>query len=332
MEVKHIIVIGASAGGIGTACKLLSTFEKELNAAVLVVIHLSKRSQSTVIVDYFNKHSTLECRVAEDGMQLENAIVYLAPEDHHLLIEKGVMQVRRGAYENHYRPSIDVLFRSAAAAYSSCVTGIILTGLLDDGASGMSAIKRSGGICLVQDPDEAQFPAMPSSVLSNLKADYIVPVDEMAAILRERLSAGCTPAKPPADVLLEAEITRRMSSELEEVSKLGEMTPFTCPDCGGVLTQVEQNPVNRFRCYTGHSFTADSLLEEQVKKTEEALWVAIRMMEERKNLLKSMNASETGREKNNGRTERWTALETHIGQLKKMLMEIGLTNREGDLS
>lgn len=110
-----------------------------------MVIHLSKRSQSSVIIDYFKKHTPLSCIVAEDGLAIDNSTVYLAPEDHHLFIDCGVMLVRKGAYENHYRPSIDILFRSAAAAYGSCVTGIILTGLLDDGVSGMSAIKRSGG-------------------------------------------------------------------------------------------------------------------------------------------------------------------------------------------
>jgi two-component system chemotaxis response regulator CheB len=332
-EVKNIIVAGASAGGISTVCKLLSTFRGDMNAAVFIVIHLSKRSQSSLIINYFKKHTPLKCVVAEDGLAIRNSTAYLAPEDHHLFIDSGVMLVRKGAYENHYRPSIDVLFRSAAATYGSCVTGIILTGLLDDGVSGMSAIKRSGGMCLVQEPTDALFSGMPASVLNNLEADYVVPVHDMSDILKERLFAKtvCSPQDAPEDVHLEASITRRMSSGLEEMHKLGEMTPFTCPDCGGMLTRMTHSSILRFKCYTGHSFTADSLMDDQIRKTEESLWVAIRMMEERKNLLQSMAGNKPGNEKgSDSRTERWTALQTHIAQLKEMLLNIG-RSREEDL-
>jgi two-component system, chemotaxis family, protein-glutamate methylesterase/glutaminase len=178
----------------------------------------------------------------------------------------------------------------------------------------------------VQDPEEALFPGMPNSVLNNLQADYVVTVDEMGYILADKLSGReeCAPADAPADVRTEAEITRRMSSEITALEELGEIVPLTCPDCGGVLTGIDDDDVTRFRCYTGHTFTAEALLREQMKKTEETLWVAIRMMEERKNLLRSMarKAAESGTSENDTRTERWTSLEVHIERLKDMLRNL----------
>ncbi len=323
-EVKNILVVGASAGGINAMSRLLSTIKADFDAAIFIVMHLSKHSQAKVIVNYLQKFTALTCREAENDLPIENGNIYLAPADHHLLLEKEKMIVQKGAYENHWRPSIDVLFRSAAAAYSSCVTGIILTGLLDDGASGMSAIKRSGGNCMVQDPEEAQFPGMPKSTLNTVEADYIGSVDEMGYILADRFSAGspCVPKDAPADVKHEASITKRMSTEITVMSELGPITPLTCPDCGGVLTYVANDPVNRYRCFTGHTYTAHSLLNEQIKKTEDSLWVAIRMMEERKNLLISLHEGPNSY-LNDSKPERAFALETHIEQLKAMLLKIG---------
>lgn len=181
-------------------------------------------------------------------------------------------------------------------------------------------------MCLVQEPTEALFAGMPVSVLNNLEADYVIPVHEMSDVLKEHLAkTTCSPQDAPEDVRLEASITRRMSSEFVELQKLGEMTPFTCPDCGGVLTSLDQDSIKRFKCYTGHSFTAESLIDDQIRKTEEALWVAIRMMEERKNLLQSMAGGASGNHThgNDSKTERWTALEVHIAQLKGTLLELG---------
>lgn len=328
-EVKNIIVVGASAGGINAMSRLLSTFKADFDAAVFIVMHLSRSSHAGVIVNHLQKFTELKCRVAENELPIQNGTVYLAPADHHLLLEKHTMKVQKGAYENHWRPSIDVLFRSAAAAYSSCVTGIILTGLLDDGASGMSAIKRSGGICMVQDPDEAQFSGMPTSVLNTIEADYIVSVDEMGHILSDRLSSAlpCVPKEVPSDVRQEASITRRMSTEITVMSELGPIMPLTCPDCGGVLTYIANDQVDRYRCFTGHSFTGYALLNEQIKNIEDSLWVAIRMMEERKNLLRSLNGG-SDLYPDDSKSERAFALETHIERLKDMLLKIGNTEEE----
>lgn len=318
-EVKNIITVGASAGGISAVSKLVAGFNPEFDAAVFVVIHISRNSLTEVILNQIQKQTTLKCIIPADGEEIKNSVIYLAPADHHMMLGKGTVIVKKGAFDNHWRPSIDVLFRSAAAAYDSCVTGIILTGLLDDGTSGMSAIQRSGGRCMVQDPIEADFPDMPKSVLKNLKVDYKVSVHEMSYILSDLFSRSCCEiGDVPEDVKLEAEITMRMSSNVIDLEKLGPLTSFTCPECGGILIRVENDPITRYRCYTGHSFTEKILEEQQIKSLEETIWVAIRLMEERKNLLASL----TGYSEEL-KLERSEQMKIHIDRFKKILLELG---------
>src|SRR5215217_2275567 len=148
-KITNIITIGASAGGISAVSRLCASLDQDLNAAIFIVIHLSRTSTAEVVLRQIQKSSKLPCRIPVNEEEIRNGHIYLAPPDHHMMIEREKILIQKGAYENHWRPSIDVLFRTAAAAYDSCVTGIILTGMLDDGTSGMSAIKRSGGRCIV---------------------------------------------------------------------------------------------------------------------------------------------------------------------------------------
>lgn len=326
-DLKNIITIGASAGGIAAVSKLLATFKSDLDAAVFIVIHVSRNSMTEVILNTIQKYSVLRCMIPEDQQKIENKTIYLAPADHHMLLERGTISITRGAYENHWRPSIDVLFRSAAAAYNACVTGIILTGLLDDGASGMYAIKCCGGISMVQDPEEAPFPDMPNSVLHTMDVDYKVSIGEMGYILSDLFSrALCVEKEVPAMVKLEADIARRLSSNIDDLMELGELTPMTCPDCGGALAKIGHDAVSRYRCYTGHTFTEKALENEQLKGIEDSLWVAIRMMEERKNLLLNMDqydATLSSGQINTAKKRRIADIQLHVDRLKSMLITLG---------
>ena len=324
VKVKNIITIGASAGGLEAITRLVKTFKNDMDAAILIVIHLSNYSRSDVIIDILQKNTTLKCIVPFDQQEIENSTIYLAPTDRHLLLERGRMRITRGAKENHYRPSIDALFRSAAEAYTGCVTGIILTGLLDDGSSGMNAIKRCGGRCIVQDPNEAAFTDMPNSVLRTTAVDFTMSIHEMGYVLDDLYSRSiCHQQQVPADIKLEAEIARRLTTNIEDIRNLGSFTPLTCPDCGGVMVKVDDDEPARYRCYTGHTFTEKILESEQLKRIEESMWVSIRMLEERKNLLLNMQ----GETNSNGQTperrdERIGDMQVHIDTLRNALLSM----------
>lgn len=323
-EVQNIITIGASAGGFSAVSSLLAALPADLDAAVFVVIHLSKTSREDMVLNLLNKKSVLEVKIPENGTPIENGLVYLAPVNEHMIIEKGIITTSGGAKENHWRPAIDVLFRTAAAAYDSCVTGIILTGLLDDGTSGMVAIKAAGGICIVQEPEEAEFPDMPNNVINNMEVDYRVPLLDIAYILNDIYSRGdCKPDAVPENIKQESDITIRMASSYDATSKLGKPTVFTCPDCGGILTEIEEPGMLRYRCFTGHVFSENVLMKEYSEKTEDSLWIAIRMMEERRNFMLSMaNRLGESQEIKDERINRAAVLKDTIDHLKHILQGI----------
>lgn len=176
----QLIVVGASAGGLDALVALVGQLPESFPAPLLVVMHISADATGNVLLNALNAHGKLKCQHAVHGEPVKNGYVYLAPSDHHLLIEKnGALHVTKGAQENRARPGIDPLFRSAAVAFGNRVTGIVLTGYLDDGTAGLIAIQRCGGTCIVQDPDEAQYPDMPKNALNQLKSAYVLPVAEM---------------------------------------------------------------------------------------------------------------------------------------------------------
>ena len=292
-EIKKVVVVGASAGGMEALTGLVAQLPADFPAPVFIVNHMSAETTGELLVRTLNKAGSVQCSHARDGEPFKRGHVYLAPSDQHLLLAKGKMLVTKGARENRYRPAIDPLFRSAAVAYGKGVIGIILTGYLDDGTSGMLAIKRCGGICIAQDPDDAAYPNMPRSVIRHVGTDYCLPLAQMGALL-EKLAARKVGVsrKPPADLVIEAKIAQRVVSDLKSVETLGSQVPFNCPDCGGVLWQMKHGEFLRYRCHTGHAFSSAALLAQQSEKIEETLWVALRMFEERQNLISMRGSSQ----------------------------------------
>ncbi|MDB5131310.1 MAG: Protein-glutamate methylesterase [Mucilaginibacter sp.] len=322
-ELKKIVVIGASAGGYHAIADVVAALPADPEIAVFAVLHMSKDSAAAVVLHHLQLRTSLACKIAADNEPIKGGHLYLAPPDHHLMVKKGLMRVHNGPRENRWRPSIDVLFRSAAAAYGSQVIGIILSGLLDDGTSGMSAIKRSGGICIVQEPKEALFPDMPTNVLNTVDVDYRVPLADIGYIITDHLSKPPARMLPvPEDVRIEAEITERMVSSMDELKKIGTHSNFSCPDCGGGLWKMSSDGVHRYRCYTGHVYTERLLNDKQREELEASLWVSIRILEERKNLLTIM----AGHELEAGHTpesvetkKRAGEVDVHINRLKSVL-------------
>lgn len=333
-----LIVVGASAGGMDALKKLVAQFSEDFPSPVFVVNHMSAESSGEALVTALNESSGLTCVHAQDEQKFKAGTIYVAPADQHMLIVKGKILVTKGARENRSRPAIDPLFRTAAVAYGNRVTGIILTGYLDDGTSGMMAVKRCGGVCIAQDPDDASYPDMPLSVIANVGVDYCLPIAQMGALLSDLVSRELPAGrKAPKDVVIEARIAQRVLSDLPSVEALGEQVPYNCPDCGGVLWQMEEGDVLRYRCHTGHAFTSSALLAQQTVKIEETLWVALRMFEERRNLLMTMSRKE-GSRPSPSTSQRAKDSLVHIERIRAMLKatdkdssvsESGLTSSPG---
>jgi two-component system chemotaxis response regulator CheB len=243
-----------------------------------------------------------------------------------MLVRKTRLLVTKGARENRYRPAIDPLFRSAAVTHGPRVIGIVLTGMLDDGTAGLVAIKKCGGVTVVQDPSDAAYPDMPQNALDNLKVHHCVPAAEIGGLLEKltRESAG-KPQPVPEEIRIEAEIAERVLSDVAQVNSLGNQAPYNCPNCGGVLWEIKKSKNQRYRCHTGQSFTAASLLIIQSEKIEETLWTSLRMFEERKNLLNNMAKRGSGLKTANSHTKRADETQVHIERIRAMLRDSDTT-------
>jgi two-component system chemotaxis response regulator CheB len=278
MPSHDTVVIGASAGGVEALTAIVSRFPASLPAAVFVVIHLPVNSPS-VLPQILQRAGPLPAAFASHGEAIKHGHIYIAPPDHHLLIARGYMRVVRGPKENRYRPSADALFRTAASAYGPRVVGVVLTGALDDGTMGLQAVKRRGGLAVVQDPHNALVPSMPRSALESVQVDYCFPLAEIAPLLAQL-------AREPAEKVLESMEVNMAEPEQEELPELA--SGFTCPDCHGALWELHDGELIRFRCRVGHTFSPDSLLEGQSEALERALWSAIRGLEERAALTRQL--------------------------------------------
>jgi two-component system chemotaxis response regulator CheB len=200
-----------------------------------------------------------------------------------LLLERGNVCVSRGPKENRFRPAVDPLFRSAAQAYGPQVIGVILTGGLDDGTAGLVAVKQLGGTAIVQDPDDALCPSMPRSAMQQVDVDHCVPMAEMASLLVRLTSEEVKERRDyivPEEIKTEVAIAREETPLEAGVLSLGTPSMFSCPECHGVLLQIKSGNLTRFRCHTGHAYSIQSLLADLNEGIEDALWSAIRAIEE----------------------------------------------------
>jgi two-component system chemotaxis response regulator CheB len=281
-----IIVVGASAGGVEALSELVRGLPGDLPAAVFIVLHVPAQSPS-ILPQILARAGKLPATHALDGEEIAPGRVYIAPPDNHLLVERGHVRVVRGPKENRCRPAVDPMFRSAALAYGPRVVGVILTGALDDGTVGLRDLKKRGGTTIVQDPREALYPGMPQSALDNVKVDYCLPLAEIAPLLAHLASepAADEGAYPvPDDLKTEAGIAEQQMGApelIESVEKIGRRSIFTCPECSGTMWELTDGDLLRFRCHVGHAFSAESLMAEQAETLEDALWSAVRALEEK---------------------------------------------------
>lgn len=292
MPGHNIIVLGASAGGVEALTQLVKALPPDLPAAIFVVIHFPAHSTS-VMPSILNRCGSLKACHPVDGEAIQHGRIYVAPPNYHLLVKRGYIHLARGPKENGHRPAIDPLFRTAARFYGRRVVGVVLSGNLDDGTAGLAAVKQRGGIAVVQDPKDAMFTGMPRSAIENVEIDYILPLSAIAPTLVSLAQEPVTaPEEPVTDEMeIESEIAEldMAALHIDDSDRPGIPAGFGCPDCGGALWELRDGQLIRFRCRTGHAYSAETLLAEQSEALETALWNAFRALEERAALSRRMH-------------------------------------------
>ncbi|HYF02449.1 MAG TPA: chemotaxis protein CheB [Patescibacteria group bacterium] len=285
-----IICIGASAGGVEALLTLMSGLPGNFPASIFVVVHMPAEPPS-ILHDILHRNGQLKVIQAQDGAFIKPGVMYVAQNDKHLVIEEGFLRVIHGPKENRFRPAIDPLFRSAALVYGPRAVGVILSGLLDDGTSGLVTIKEAGGIAIVQDPEDAMYPSMPKSALSRVKADYTVPISLLADVLKQVVEMPIgqnTSAGIHKRTKLETDIVKMDGDVMGKTQVIGKPSGFACPECHGTLWEVEDPNMLRFRCHVGHAYTAASLQADQSENLEDKLWAVVAALDENAMLLRRM--------------------------------------------
>lgn len=295
MPNRDVIVIGASMGGVEALSVLMGQLPADLPATVLIVQHTAAQSPA-LLGEILDRRGPLRATVAEDQAPMKHGRVYVAPPDRHLLLTAEGLRVVYGPRENRVRPAIDPLFRTAAVHCRSRVIGVVLTGLLSDGAAGLYAVDRCGGVAIVQSPDDAAFPEMPVRALTSVPAARQVPLDGLATLLT-RLAHEEAPVSPPVPEALriEARLTERAMAHDDWGKVPTRATDFTCPECSGALREVEGETVRRYRCRVGHAYTEDDFVAAKAKSLEDALWLALQTMQEQAQILDTLAAKDLER-------------------------------------
>lgn len=266
--------------------KLMAQLPADLPATVFVVWHLS-RDYPSQLAQILSRSTALPVTQAIDGEEIRTSHIYVARPDHHLLVSSGRVEVTRGPTENRFRPSVDVLFRSAALAYGPRVISVVLSGSLDDGASGSYAVKERGGVTIVQDPVDADYFDMPVNTMKAVEVDYVLPIARMGEVLTRLVNQTVETAEYPVSERMEIEvgIAREDGGFERGISDLGDASIYTCPECHGTLLQIKEGGRIRFRCHTGHAYSLDTLLASVTTTIDESLWNSLRAIEESEMLL-----------------------------------------------
>ncbi|HEY8254228.1 MAG TPA: chemotaxis protein CheB [Rhizomicrobium sp.] len=273
-----IFAIGTSQGGIQALRVLLAGLPADFAAPVLIVQHIG--ATESILPAILADACSLPTAFAVDGEPLLPGHVYVAPPDHHMLVNDGQLELTRGPRENWARPAIDPLFRAAAMYYAQDAVGIVLSGRLNDGTAGLYEIKRWGGIAMVQTPREAEAPDMPQSALDNVPVDYCLPVGDMPRLLI-RLASEAGSSVPS---------TRGVQAVQQ--AQMIQPSAQTCPECGGAMREETMGSLTRFRCHIGHVMTAEVLAASQLDELENSLSTVLRTLNERAALCRDLAAKQ----------------------------------------
>ncbi|HKE51035.1 MAG TPA: chemotaxis protein CheB [Actinomycetes bacterium] len=292
VRTRNLVVVGASAGGVEALQRLMTGLPERFPAAMAVVLHVSAQAGSA-LSRILDRVGVLPVVPASDRLRITPSVVVVAPPDRHLMVEGSTYRLSGGPRQHGHRPAVDPLFKSAAIAAGANVIGVVLSGSLDDGAAGAAAIARAGGLIVVQDPEEAPQPGMPRAAKSATGTDLVMPIGKIAEFLVSEVGRPVDLADRPNSEDLRHEVNFLLGSPLPSAGRghAGKPTTLMCPECGGALFHAPNQGVPHFRCWVGHSWSAESLLDGQRSALEAALWSAVRALEERANLNASMAQS-----------------------------------------
>ncbi len=290
MAEHDIIAVGTSAGGVETLSRLVRGLPSGFPASFFIVCHFPAGVRSA-LPEILSREGALLAAHAVDGEPFHPGHIYVAPPDRHLLIGPDRrVRLSRAARENRHRPAIDPLFRSAARYYGSRVIGVILSGALSDGVAGLMAVRAAGGLAVVQDPSDALFADMPRNAVKVAGADHVVKAADLAFFLADLVQNQAASNRvgelDPIDLMQDVVEEDMNRQGLDE--RRGEVSVFTCPECGGALWQTAQPDLIQFRCHVGHVYNGDILLSEQSEALEAALWTAVRTFREKSILARQL--------------------------------------------
>lgn len=288
----RVIVLGASAGGVESLSRLVAKLPPSLPAAVLAVLHMSAGAAS-VLADILDAAGPLRASFAAERQRIRPGSILVAPPGRHLMVEDGHAVLSSGPRENGHRPAIDPLFRSAARFYRERAAGALLSGTLDDGVLGLAAIKLTRGRAFVQHPDETLHPSMALNAISRVPLDGVLTLEEMARALtrfsQEPMEVGL--ASHTDGTGEDMEPLPDEGDDIDRLEREGRLTGFTCPACGGAIWEVERSGITSFRCHVGHAYGIDSFAAEHANAVEQALWSAVRALQEKEELLERLGES-----------------------------------------
>lgn len=287
MAEQKIVVIGASAGGVEALIRVTEGLPHDLNAPVLVVLHVSATAKSA-LPQILSRAQRLAATYPVDGQRLQPGRIYVAPPDWHMLVlDTERISLSRGPREHSCRPAIDPLFRSAAVTFGAGAIGIVLSGTLDDGTAGLLAIKEAGGTTIVQLPKDAIFPGMPLSAVEHVAPEHILPAANIGELVGSLVSRSVTSFHPPNIGTNDIEVAIDAMNSVPYATKaIGSPAEFGCPECGGTLWAIAAGNDERYRCRVGHAYSSSSLMDEQTVAMEKALWTAYRALREKADLAK----------------------------------------------
>jgi len=285
---RGVVAVGASAGGVEALTAFASRLPSDLPYAVLVALHMPASAPS-VLAGILDRSGPLPAVSASHGAKMEAKKIYVAVPDRHLLMEDHRLVLSEGPTENGYRPAINALFRSVALTLGHSAIGVVLSGVLDDGVAGAAAIRARGGTTIAQLPEDALFSAMPQNALGAGVIDHKAAATEIGPLLAQLAGRKLEERVMEPDARMELEnliaMGGRFSTEFDGEA-LGPHSGYICPDCNGSLMIVTED--NGFRCRVGHAWTGEALLKARDDEVEQALWIALRSLQEKARLSRKM--------------------------------------------